>query len=121
MKKNRSNLVEKALGVVLPEDYALFLEQYGFMTIDGMEIFGYSEQVKDIDEIPCVIGATRRYRPLYGLKDDQIVLAVTDFEEVLIVLDTSSGAVLETGFTGQKRIADSFAQWFELLSTGQAG
>jgi hypothetical protein len=111
----RSSFVEQNLGVKLPSDYADFLNEYGIVEIDGLEIFGYCDCIQDIEKIPCVIGATRLYRPLYDLEDHLIVLGATGYEEILFVLDTQNGKVYETGFDWRHQIADSFDQWLQSL------
>jgi len=92
---NRSAFVELNLGVKLPFDYADFLNKKGMMEIDGLEIFGYCECIQDIEKIPCVIGATRLYRPLYQLEDHHIVLGASGYEEILFVLDIQNGKIYD--------------------------
>jgi hypothetical protein len=111
----RSAFVEQNLGVKLPSDYAGFLNEKGMMVIDGLEIFGYSECIQDIEKIPCVIGATRLYRPLYHLEDHFIVLGASGYEEILYILDIRTGKVYEAGFDRRHQIADSFDQWIQTL------
>lgn len=118
---NRSAFVEQNLGVKLPSDYAIFLNEKGIMEICGLEIFGYCECIQDIEKIPCVIGATRLYRLLYDLEDNFIVLGASGYEEILFVLDIQSGKVYETGFDWRHQIADSFDQWLQSLKGEKPG
>jgi hypothetical protein len=106
--------IEEALHVVLPKEYADFIEKTGYQEINGMEIYGYLESMIHVDRIPCVIGATQRHR-MEGLEHWFIVLAHTGFEDRIILLDTESGELFEDGQEGRSRISSSFNAWQEKL------
>jgi hypothetical protein len=105
-------LVEKELGVGLPTDYIEFLNKYGIYEDDGIEIYGIDDEVKDINKIPCVIGATKTFRTESNLPHHYIAIQHTGYEDELICLDTKSGTIHSLSFEGEKKIADSFREWF---------
>jgi hypothetical protein len=115
MMNKRVRKIEEALSVILPREYADFIERTGCQEIDGMEIYGYLETMRHVDRIPCVIGATLRHRN-EGLEHRFLVLAHTGFEDRIILLDTESGAVLEDGQEGRHRIGRSFNDWRDNLA-----
>lgn len=110
MMNTRVRKIEEMLHVVLPKEYADFIEKTGYQEIDGMEIYGYLETMIHVDQIPCVIGATLRHRG-EGLEHRFIVLAHTGFEDRITLLDTESGEVFEDGQEGRNRISRSFNDW----------
>jgi hypothetical protein len=110
---SRAEVIEKALGVTLPSGYVGFLEEYGGYEGDGVEVYGYDEEILDVDKIPCVIGATKILRQDYpDLPKSFISLHFTGAENEQVVLDTSTGAVFMIDDTNNERIADSFEEWF---------
>ena len=113
MQKNRIKIVEEALGVRLPEDYADFLANQGIDESGGIEIYGYDERVLDVNRIPCVIGATRLYREDYQLSPDDIVIGHSEIEDEIIVLETSTGRVSSISHQGRKLLTESFAGWLD--------
>ena len=115
MSQNRVRIVEEALGVKLPAEYADFVKSRGIDEAGGIEIYGYDERVQDVDRIPCVIGATRIYQSDYALAPSEIVVAHTFYEDEIIVLDTASGRVFGLSHEGRKQLAASVDDWLESL------
>lgn len=108
-----SSLVESLLSVALPSDYREFLDSTGYLCLTniGIEVYGYKPHF-DAEKIPCVIGATRLNKDAYGLTNSEIVISHTGFEELIAILDTTTGHVFEVGFSGARnRVADSFSTW----------
>ncbi len=120
IKSGRVQNVEHELNVQLPDDYALFLNQYGDFQYEGLEIYGYTEKYTDINIIPCVIGATKIYRKDYNLDSKFIVISYTGIEDILVILDTISNVVYEVGANGViKQINKSFSDWFNSIKKKQ--
>ncbi len=115
MSQNRVRIVEEALGVTLPVEYAEFVKTQGIDEAGGIEIYGYDERVQDVDRIPCVIGATRLYQSDYELAPSEIVVAHTFYEDEIVVLDTATGCVFSLSHEGRKQIAASFGDWLGSL------
>lgn len=115
MIQNRVRIVEEALDVTLPVEYAEFVKTRGIDEAVGIEIYGYDERVQDVDRIPCVIGATRLYQSDYELAPSEIVVAHTFYEDEIIVLDTTTGHVFSLSHDGRKQIAASFGDWLGSL------
>jgi hypothetical protein len=108
-----SELVASALSISLPDDYAEFLNNTGylFLTNLAIEVYGY-QQGFDIQKIPCVIAARKLNNGLYNLSASEIVISHTGFEELIITLDCTTGKVYERGFDGARsEIAESFKTW----------
>lgn len=78
MQIKNSEYVEQLLNCQLPDDYKIFLNTKGIGIIDGFEIFGYTEQMKHIEELPCIIGATKKYREIGVLSSMEIPIADAD-------------------------------------------
>lgn len=116
MNSNRqlSETVGKELKLRLPEDYRNFIDESGYICFDnlGIEIYGHRDGFS-MTKIPSVVAATRLYRDDYGLEKDHIVISHTGFEDYIVVLDISSGQVIEVSAFGNKEVvADSFREWF---------
>lgn len=109
MSQGRVHRVQFEMGLRLPPDYARFLIDHGHAELNGIRIFGYCERMSDVEALPCVIGATRRLGPLYGLAGHELVLAQEN--GALFVLDCQSGKVLEVDWLGGRIVAESFGQW----------
>ena len=72
-----SEIVEDHLGCKLPNDYSNFLNSVGYGVVNDLEIFGYSDETVDINQLPCVVGATKLYRKNI-LADCEIAIASDD-------------------------------------------
>lgn len=110
--RSREKIVERELGVRLPEDYKLFLRTRGIYEYPGGEVYGITEDIIDLGKIPCVVGATRNARKLYGLPNHYVVIAYTGFEDEMVCLDTPTGQVYVLSLGEYNKIADSFDEWF---------
>jgi hypothetical protein len=116
---NRKQTVEHALGVIIPADYADFLNRYGIYEVDGVEVYGLDDEVIDTEKIPCVIGATKIMRGHVRIPHSFLAIRHTGYEDEVIFLDAESGAVYSILFGELKRISDSFGEWFaEILKDG---
>ncbi len=111
---SRREIVERELGVTVPEQYAAFLEKYGIFHAPGIEVYGISDNLSDYDGIPCVIGATRNSRLREGLPHRFLVLEDIGVDGVMTCLDTGDGKIYSISYVfGNHKIADSFDDWFE--------
>lgn len=110
---NRIETIEKELNVSLPSEYTNFIIEFGFI-LNEQEIFGYVEGM-DINNIPCVIGATREYKKNYpNIKEKEIVISFDDYQNMPIVLN-ENGEVFAVDFDSRSQIAQSFNQWRTML------
>lgn len=108
-----SSQLELILGISLPEDYRGFIDETGYLELGNIstEVYGYRPDF-NIEKIPCVIAATKLNREDYKLKNHEIVISHTGFEDYIVVLDTISGSVFELNLVGdKKKLADSFSGW----------
>lgn len=119
MSVNKNHrVVESELKLKLHEEYLKFIDTHGDCCVDSYEIYGYSPEYKDINKLPCVIGATRMYKDSYSLNSHEIVISHSGFEDIIVVLDNQDGSVFEVSSTGKRRkISNSFNEWFMSLST----
>jgi hypothetical protein len=109
----RTETVEKALGVKIPEQYGNYLDKHGIYHDVGIEIYGIKEDLLGFDGVPCVIGATESLRRLYDLPTRFVALECTGLEDEHICLDTEDGKVYSISRCfGDSKIADSFDEWF---------
>jgi hypothetical protein len=109
---SREEIVERELGVKLPQDYRAFLDAYGYYEYPGGEVYGLTEEMLDVGEIPCVIGATLRARQLYNLPKGYLVINHSGFEDEVVCLDTETGHVYIVSHGSMQRTAGSFEEWF---------
>jgi hypothetical protein len=110
---SRAQIVQEALGIRVPQQYERFLNKYGIYEAPGIEVFGISDNLINYDGIPCVIGATKLYRKEYGYPHRLLVLHYTGFEDEFICLDTENEKIYSMSrYTGNRKIADSFDEWF---------
>jgi len=109
----RKRLVEKELGVILPDQYVAFLNKYGYYTDPPLQVYGVRENLLGHDGAPSVIGVTRIFRS-EGLPHRFIVIHYTGIEDEYVCLDTRDGKVYAfSRVFGNRKIADSFDEWFE--------
>jgi hypothetical protein len=87
-----SSQLETILGISLPEDYSEFINKIGYLGLGNIstEVYGYQSDF-DIEKIPCVVAATKLNREDYKLKNHEIVISHTGYEDYIVVLDTISG------------------------------
>ena len=109
---SREEVVEQELGVLLPEEYKSFLRTHGIYEYSGGEVYGVTEDMIDLGEIPCVVGATRNARKLYDLPTGYVVIAHSGYEDEIVCLDTKTGQVYVIGQGELRKTADSFDEWF---------
>jgi hypothetical protein len=108
--------VESKLNIKLSDQYVEFLDNFGDYEYQGGEIYGYSSEYIFIDKIPCVIGATRLYKDSHHLKDSEIAISHSGFEDVIVVLDNLSGNIIEIRGNGTRiKIDESFDNWFSRI------
>lgn len=75
-------IVEKSLGIMLPESYKWFLSNYGSGGICGVEILGIENK-----DNSSVIHGTERYR---GLGLDSGCIVIEDLGEFIMCIDTNN-------------------------------
>jgi len=121
--KQNHKVVEKALGITLHPEYASFLDEHGDYESEGIEIYGYSPEYKNIDAIPCVIGATKLYQESHKLTSGEIVIADTGCEGFIVVLNNDSGDIIEISLERmiEKKISSSFNDWLEKEKNNMRG
>jgi hypothetical protein len=111
---SRKEIVERELGVKVPEQYADFLEKYGIYDPPGVEVYGISDKLLRYDGVPCVIGATEVYRRENSLPNRFLVIQHTGLEDEIVCLDTENEKIYAfSRVFGDRKIADSFNEWFE--------
>lgn len=108
-------VVEQALGIQLTNQYKVFLDTQGDYEHNGTEVYGYTSAYKDVEKIPCVIGATRLYRDSYNIAPEEIVISHTGYEDVLVILNNISGEVFEVSMSNRQKVADTFDEWLANL------
>ena len=94
----------------VPKEYKDFIEKYGIISQDGIEIYGILEHI-DNELIPSVIAATKLYKDNYHLKDSEIVISFDDFLNCPVVLDNDN-FVYNVHLDKKEKIANSFNEWF---------
>jgi len=111
---SRKRLVQKELGVILPDQYVTFLNKYGVYQDPPFEVYGVRESMLGHDGVPSVIGTTRFHRRLDDLPHRFIVIHDTEVEDEIVCLDTHNGKVYAfSRVFGNRKLADSFNEWFE--------
>jgi len=108
---SRTKIIEDNLNVNLPQDYQKFINDIGLISDERGEIFGYIENI-DIEQIPCVIGATKLYRRDYkNISNKEIVINFDDFKNIPIILNTEDGSVYDVDFNQKMQISPNFTAW----------
>jgi len=111
---SRKEIVERELGVRVPEQYGAYLEKYGIFNSHGREIYGISDSLLNYDGSPCVIGVTQIFRRDEGLPHRFLVIENIGVDGVIICLDTEDEKVYQISRVyGDCKISDSFDEWFE--------
>jgi hypothetical protein len=111
---SRKVIVERELGVRIPEQYAIFLDKYGIFESIGIEVYGISDDVLRYDGIPSVIGATKNMRRRENLPHRFLALFHSGYEDEVMCLDTEDEKVYSVSRVfGTRKFADSFDEWFE--------
>ena len=108
----RSEFVEKKLNVELPSDYKEFIDSIGFISDERGEIYGYKENIKDSEKIPCVIGATLLYRDDYpNIEENEIVISFDEYKNAPIILNTKNGEVYLVSHKKKELISKTFKEF----------
>lgn len=118
-KIKASSQLESLLGLSLPKDYREFIDKTGYLGLGNIstEVYGYRPDF-DIEKIPCVIAATKLNREDYKLRNHEIVISHTGYEDYIVVLDTISSSVFEMNLVGdKKKLADSFSGWLAAMQS----
>ena len=111
---SRKEIVERELGVRVPEQYGAYLEKYGIFQARGREVYGIHDSLWGCDGSPCVIGVTQNFRRDEGLPHRFLVVENIGVDGVIICLDTEDEKVYQISRVyGDCKIADSFDEWFE--------
>ena len=119
---SRKSIVERALSIALPDQYALFLDQHGDYKAPGIEVYGLTDDTIDMEKMPCVIGATKIRRREDKLPLRFLVIHHTGIEDEFICLDTANEKIYAMSRVfGNRKIADSFDEWFnrDILPRGK--
>ncbi len=115
---NRSKLAEKYLKVKLPQAYKDFIDKIGYLVKGNYEIFGLSDDMQNLNTIPCVIGATKLYKKDYALiTDEDIVISYDPLLNNPIVLNTKNGKVYLIDFEKRRLLAENFNEFLRKIET----
>jgi hypothetical protein len=95
---SRKEIVERELGVKVPDQYAAFLEKHGIFNAFGIEVYGISDDLSTYDGIPCVIGATKMYRRDDALPHRFLVLENVGVDGIITCLDTEDEKVYSISY-----------------------
>lgn len=113
MQVTNSEYIESVIQHKLPEDYCIFLNTYGVAVINFHEIYGYRKGM-NITEFPCVLAATKVYRKMKIIGDDE--LAICSSDEYIVSLNLSSGIVYKNYISGEKiKLSATFSEWLHEL------
>lgn len=99
---NASRL-EELLNKQLPDEYKNFIDSKGFISKNGIEIYGYSFGL-DISKIPSVIGATNLYKKIYPIDENELVITFDEIENSPILLNTKNGYIYKINSDNNKKI-----------------
>lgn len=104
--------LEKLLNKKIPNDYREFIDKLGFLSKNGIEVYGYSPNM-NITKIPCVIGATDFYKNLFSLNENELVIAFDDLYNVPILLNISNGHIYELMENGERKfLFNNFEEFY---------
>lgn len=108
-------MVEKELGVSLPDDYKLFLMDFGSGDYNGVEIYGTGKKFSH-KSIPSVIFATKEQRKGDARFPMSFLVIGNDGSGNLICLDCEKDKVFYWGLSledaePQEKISDNFVQY----------
>lgn len=113
MQVTNSEYIESVIQHKLPEDYCNFLNTYGVAVINSHEIYGYKKGM-NITEFPCVLEATKVYRKMKIIGNDE--LAISSSDEYIVSLKLSSGIIIKNYVSGEKiKLSTTFSGWLHEL------
>lgn len=95
----------------ISEEYKSFIDKYGVISQDGIEIYGLIENM-DENILPSVVAATKLYKNDYNLNDDELVICFDDYLNCPIIINKKN-QIYNVFFDKREKIADSFNKWFE--------
>jgi DNA-binding beta-propeller fold protein YncE len=108
---NNGEKIEKLLNKKLPIEYKNFLDSEGYLSKDGIEVYGYSSDLA-IDKIPSVIGATKSYKKIFPIKQDELAISFDELENNLYILNLTNGKIYKLDINGNRiLIFDNFKQF----------
>lgn len=111
----RVGIVEDSLRVTLPKEYVKFIEEIGVYRGEYFDVYGYDESIEDVEDYPCVIGATKRNHKFYPLLPQEIMIHHDEYLNSIVVLNCENGRVYNIDFEERKEIAKNFDEWFDWL------
>lgn len=101
--------LEEIIEGKLPQDYILYLKQYGFVSTQGRDIFGLGNE-----KFFNALKKTKELQDGFGLKKNLVVLEDVGTESMYLVLNTIDGYVYEWTPSGNfKKIYESFNEFIE--------
>jgi len=95
----------------ISSEYEDFIDKYGIISQDGIEIYGYKENI-DENILPSVTAATKLYKKDYNLNEDELVICFDEFLNCPIVLDNKNN-IYNVFLDRREQIFNSFDEWFE--------
>ena len=105
------DLINRELNINTPEDYIYFLEKYSKNEKYLSDIYFIDSSMFDYDKIPCVIGATKKFRDL-NIIPKQNSMAIMNKDDIIYYLDTNDNSIHEIiDFSIDRNMNISFAEW----------
>ncbi|QXP65737.1 SMI1/KNR4 family protein [Polaribacter sp. AHE13PA] len=101
--------LEEVIEGELPKDYIEYLKQYGFVSLQGRDLFGLGN-----DKFFNVLKETKELQDNFNLTKNFVALESVGTDVMYLVLNTSNGCVYEWVPSGEvKKIYKSFKEFIE--------
>lgn len=109
VSSNQISTLEQIITGELPQDYREFLEEYGFVSLQGRTILGLGNE-----KFFNTLKTTQELQSNLGLEKNFIVLEDVGTESMYLVLNTNNGNIYEWIPSGKiKKIYNSFKEFTE--------
>jgi len=113
-----SSKLEAELGIKLPNEYKIFINETGLISDGSLEVYGYIDGI-DENSIPCVIAATKLYKNDYPLiTEDELVIQFDDYLNKPVLLNINDRAIYSVDETQKNKIDSNFNVWLSNIREG---
>lgn len=112
VKRDTIHLAEKYLGLLFPQDYIRFLEEYGNIMVEGIWIYGIQDEYFESPMISDRVRATMDARRNLSFPDNLFIITDEDGEEFHCIDCSEGGGTIKTWNIYERKIVDKLADTF---------
>lgn len=113
VKRETIHLAEKYLGLLFPQDYIRFLEEYGNIMVEGIWIYGIQDEYFESPMISDGVRATMDARRNLSLPKELYIIADEEGDEYHCIDCLENDWSVKVWDVYERKIVDNLASTFE--------